>query len=244
MADGGRTGDDVVAREDERQRGALCMDFVQGPQPSGQGVLLPAARRLQLVDLAAKTSDLGLDPLDPAVETDHFLLLVCQAPIDLLELGQQRCLLPPRLRRLLSLLFQLLLGLFQLAPLTLQRIIPFLLSLCRTNRQHERQNDDNGPYARRRRRGDRGVLRVRRRETPTEATTQMGRYHRSGARASQPPNAPSNVPAATSSTRFTGERKSRAGTPIVTLRTGSRWGAARRWATVSASSASRPPISP
>src|SRR5262249_196655 len=39
------------------------------------------------------------------------------------------------------------------------------------------QADENGPDARRRRRSDRRVLRVRRREIPTEPTTQMGRSH-------------------------------------------------------------------
>src|SRR6266542_3192432 len=193
MPDHGAPSDGIGAGEAQRQGRPLGVDLVERAQPSGQGLLLPAARRFPLGDLAAQAADLGLDTLDTRVEPDDLLLLVRESTIDLLELREEGRLLAPGLGRLLALLPQLRLSLFELAPLALERVVPLRrLGKGRERRRREQQRDDDA------------------------------RSHRPGPRASQPPKPPSSVPATTSTARFRGDRKVRAGRPMVTLRTGSR----------------------
>src|SRR5207249_9710366 len=88
-------------------------------------------------DLAPQRGDVGLRPSDPRREPGDLRLLLGQAPLDLLELGEQRGLAGARGRGLLALLLQALLRLLELFLLALQRILT--LRLCARGRDRERE---------------------------------------------------------------------------------------------------------
>ena len=104
----------VLAAEHERQRPALRLDLVHRAEPGGERLLLDRLPALEPPDVAAQAADLGLGAGDPFVETRHLRPLLGERAVDLLELGEERRLLLPRLRRLGALLPELALRLLEL----------------------------------------------------------------------------------------------------------------------------------
>src|SRR5207247_861458 len=139
----------VVATQDERQRAALRVHPVHDPEASGERLLLASALPLEPHDLAAECGDVGLRPFDPGREPPDLRLLLPQALLDLLELGEQRRLAGPRGRGLLALLLQALLRLLALLLLALQRLVALLLPFDRPRQRHEHdeQQEDAGAGA-------------------------------------------------------------------------------------------------
>src|SRR3989449_11737232 len=106
--------------------------------------LFRSALPLEPHDLAAECGDVGLRPFDPGREPPDLRLLLRQALLDLLELGEQRRLAGPRGRGLLALLLQALLRLLELLLLALQRLVALLLPLDhpRPRHEHDEQQED------------------------------------------------------------------------------------------------------
>src|SRR5439155_756413 len=138
----------VVATQDERQRAALRVHPVHDPEASGERLLLASALPLEPHDLAAECGDVGLRPFDPGREPPDLRLLLPQALLDLLELGEQRRLAGPRGRGLLALLLQALLRLLELLLLALQRLVALLLPLDRPRQRHEHDEQQEDARAR------------------------------------------------------------------------------------------------
>src|SRR5262249_61673410 len=104
-------------------RAARGVAPIPPPEPPRECRDLAGALPLEPRDLAAVHLDVALRLLDSRIQARDLALLGRQAPIDLLELGQERRLPCARRGRTLLFLLELLLGLLQLALLGLQGIV-------------------------------------------------------------------------------------------------------------------------
>src|SRR6266571_2248917 len=200
VADGDGAGDRILAAQERRQRAALRVNLVHGPEPPRERLLLAGALRLEVPDLAPQRRDLALGLLDADIELRHLTLLFDEARLDLFELGEERGLARPRVGHAAPLLAQLLLRLLELLLLRLEGIV---LPRLAGRRRGERGDEDGG-----------------------ERDPAPGPRHASlRPRASQPPKPPSSVPATMRSAMWCGRRNVRRGTPSVRLASGSRRGA-------------------
>src|SRR5438094_825334 len=215
MPDGDGAGDRIFAAQDHRQRAALGVDAIHHAEPSGERVHLTGALPLEPRDLSAEHLDmlLGLGARRPP--PGELALLGREPTLDLLELGQERCLARPRRGGTLPLLFELLLGLLQLSLLGLERVVAARLGGRRDDRE---QGED-------------------RRE-------RRAAHDSRPARASQPPSPPSNVPAASSATTPTGVKNASCESPSVRLTSGSSRGATSEYVRTSVPSARTAPTRP
>src|SRR5881392_1653545 len=142
--------DRIVAAQDQRQRAALRVHPVHDPEAPGERLLLALTLPLEPRDLAPERGDVGLRALDASRESRDLRLLLRQALVDPLELGEQRRLAGARGRRLLALLLQTLLRLKELLLLALQRLVALLLRSRRPgerdeqHQQHERRDRAGG----------------------------------------------------------------------------------------------------
>src|SRR5439155_1493805 len=135
MPDGDGARDRIFAAQDHRQRAALSVDAIHHAEPSGERVHLTGARPLEPRDLSPEHLDVVLGLLDSRLEPRDVALLGREPTLDLLELGQERCLARPRRGGTLPLLFELLLGLLQLSLLGLERVVAARLGGRRDDRE-------------------------------------------------------------------------------------------------------------
>src|ERR1041384_1944430 len=112
------------------------MNLVHGPQAPGQGLLLPAALLFEPLTLPAKRCDVRLGLPDAAVEASDVALLVGQALLDPIELGEDRGLLLARLPRPPPLFPPFLLRPPPLPLLRLRRVVLLRLRQRVTGGQH------------------------------------------------------------------------------------------------------------
>src|SRR5207245_4504110 len=215
MPDGDGARDRIFAAQDHRQRTALGREAMHLAEPSGERVHLTGALPLEPRDLSADHLDVVLGLPDSRLESRDVALLGSEPTLDLLELGQERCLARPRRGGTLSLLFELLLGLLQLSLLGLERVVTARLGGRRDDRE---QGED-------------------RRE-------RRAAHDSRPARASQPPSPPSNVPAASSATTPTGVKNASCESPSVRLTSGSSRGATSEYVRTSVPSARTAPTRP
>src|SRR4051812_46349314 len=195
MSDPKGPGPGVGPREQDRQGTPPGGNLFHSPPGPGQGLLPAPPPALESADLAAQRCDVALGLLDAPVEPADVALLVGQALLDPIQLGQDRGLLVARLGGLAALLLELLLGLAQLALLGLERIV-----LLRRLGQRVRDGQRHGE----RRDGERAPA------------------HASGRpRARKPPMPPSSVPASISEMMLCGRRNVSRATPSVSLTSGS-----------------------
>src|SRR5439155_384934 len=193
---------------------------VRGPERPRERLFLARAVTLDARDLGPQRTDVGPRPRDTHLEPGDLRLLVGQALVDLLELGEQRGLARARGRRLLALFLEALLGLLELLLLVLKGVVALGLRAQRDRDRDQQgeQHEDNG-------------------EGP-------GHRAHDFARASQPPRPPISAPASIRATRFAGDRKARLPRPSVRLTSGSRLGATTACVATSAVSARTAPINP
>src|SRR2546426_5428797 len=220
------------------QRPPLDVDLVHGLQPPGEGRLLPGALALERLDLATERLHVARRALDPRVEPGDLALLVRQPLLDQLQLRQHRRLACPRLRRLLLLLAQLLLGLLELLLLGRDLVVGLLAGGLRRRDADQQTHGEAGNG------NDRG--RARRYAAARDVRRRpVARPHRSvRPRASQPPNPPSMVPANISTTTVCGRRNVRCSSPSVWLTSGSRRGPAIVYTAISTQIAITAPTRP
>src|SRR5207249_11918776 len=173
-----------------------------------------AALALEAPDLRAQGGHGRLGALDALRESMDLGLLHRQAALALLELGEQRRLARARGGGLRTLLLEPLLRLLELLLLARHRILPLGRLARRGGCEGEK------PGQREERQGAHASAHGSRRP-----------------RASQPPSAPSSVPAASSIIRLASGKNWRCERPSVRLTSGSRRGATSSCATTSAPSA-------
>src|SRR2546427_9404985 len=215
MPDGDGAGDRIFAAQDRRRRAAWGVDGTSHGAPSRERVHLSGPLPLEPRDLPAEHLDVVLGLLDARLEPRDVALLGGEPALDLLELGQERCLARPRRGGTLPLLFELLLGLLKLSLLGLERVVAARLGGGRDDREQRK---------------DRRERRAAHNSRP--------------ARASHPPSAPSSVPAASSATTPIGVKNTICESPSVRLTRGSRRGAKRGEVRTSVPSARTAPTRP
>jgi hypothetical protein len=144
MAQANGLRDGVIAREKDRQRTALNLQPMHGPQTLGHGVFLAGPLTLEAGNVVLEITYLGLGAQHPPVEQRHLLALLAQSPVNRLELSQETCLALPRFCGLRAFLLESLLRLLERVLLVTElRAVLLVLPRRRQSRgQHEEGEEE------------------------------------------------------------------------------------------------------